>query len=102
MTKQDKIREVLAEFCRVMRVEGRLRHYTPQSDADDILEFLHSQGVVIKVARDLPLAKWEEVKGTAVEVDTDTWGKMLAMVAVIYDRAFKAGYVAVEPLIKEA
>ena len=67
--------------------------------AEDIMPYLHSQGVVIKVERELPLPTWEEVKGTAVEVDCGTWAKMLAMVLTIFKRAEKAGYVATEPLI---
>ena len=62
--------------------------------AEDILSYLHSQGIVIKVDRELPIVPQ-------------------AAIAPMYDKVFleginagqynmlKAGYVAVEPLVTE-
>lgn len=87
MNRQDKIKEGVADFCRVMRAEGELRHYTPQSDADGILEFLHSQGVVIKVDRPLPDISYH----SAYPENEERYQQAM----------LEAGFIAVEPLINE-
>jgi len=67
-------------------------------NADQFLSYLREQKLVRKVDRGLPIPKWEEVKGTAMEVDSDAWTKMVAIIAVIFDRAIKAGFTAVEEI----
>lgn len=88
MTKREKIREGIAR-----------RLPTPAPDwvlADILIEYLHSQGVVIKVESELPKQDIyvSPAFGATVEQESKMGG---------YDEAqqnmLKAGYVAVEPLI---
>ena len=37
------IKEEIANFCRIMRAEGKLHRFTPESDADEILSIIKSQ-----------------------------------------------------------
>ena len=87
MSRQEEIREGV-----ILITKGRPMAY-------QLLKYLDTQGAVLKVERELPIPKWEEVEGAAMEVDSDTWVKMLAILAVILKRATKAGWAAVEPLV---
>ncbi len=52
MTKQEEIRKLLEELLAIARSEGELTKYKDGVlDAKEILDYLHSQGVVIKVKR---------------------------------------------------
>ena len=102
MTKQEEIREGIAHDCRCgncqngyIMFQGKRSRKCYQCykgyklDVNAILSYLHSQDVVIKVDRALP--RWElEGIGSLTE-------------NAIYRVAQKdmAGYVAVEPLVKE-
>ncbi len=63
---------------------------------DDIKAGLHSQGVVIKVDRELPIIP--SVASRGWETQTDSWRNGCANGQ---RHMVKAGYVAVESLIKE-
>jgi len=47
MTKQEEIKEGIADILRITRAEGEL-HKLPTFTPDRLLAYLHSQGVVIK------------------------------------------------------
>lgn len=72
------------------RVEDAADNYAV---SDKILSYLHSQGVVIKVDRELPLPEFEN---SAVGVDR--FNLQLQMRRKISE----AGCVAVEPIIEES
>lgn len=82
MTKQEEIREALMSKIKSIRL-WRTRYDEPltvEDDAEDILNYLHSQGVVIKVESELTILadKGKQIAGLIKE----------------------AGYTAVEPLIE--
>lgn len=85
MTKQEEIREGIE--VKINRFDTFRDEYSYESFADEILKYLDSQGVVIKVDRGLPAyaskysCDWNEGFNTC-------WDMM-------------AGREAVEPLIKE-
>jgi len=95
MTKQEEIREGIINILEPYAFSGTITssdgYYFFCDKADDvitaILSYLHSQGVVIKVERELPPNPY---------IGMDDF-------AFIYQAAQKdmAGYVAVVPLIKE-
>ncbi len=70
--KREEIRKWLEELLAIARSEGELTKYKDGVlDAKEILDYLHSQSVVIKVDRELPIitaigegfsAKKEQVK----------------------------------------
>ena len=98
MTKQEEIRAELEKIKDAIVDEAiderrwfgvRNRDYV-----QEILTCLHSQGVVIKVERELPkLSDYDTRQTTDSSVDFQN-GFLVAKGAFI-----KAGYVAVEPLI---
>ena len=95
MTKQEKIREGLERTI----VDERLILGYSGKLASKILSYLHSQGVVIEVERELPEYPYPLVTQIAGEMEIiDTWHK-------IYNEAqsdmLKAGYVAVVPIKEE-
>ena len=63
-------------------------------EADGISRFLHSQGVVIKVDRELP----EYLQASWVKIEDDIFTELEWNTQKALD---KAGYVAVESLIEE-
>lgn len=93
MIKQEEIREGIAiqsYGTHVGEVDNR-KHYEL---ADKVIQFLHSQGVVLKVEGELPEMKdiilgatWEEQRNVSY---SQSQQDML-----------KAGYEATEPLIEE-
>ena len=84
MATREEIRENLLTI--ISGVKGKL---TPENAVRFVLSYLHSQGVVIKVERELPKIVLP-VEGTGEEIFlTETIGGY-------YKRH---GYVAVEPLI---
>ncbi len=110
MTKQEEIREGIAEelakipkgYIGITDPEWHERRLVKaRVQARAVIDYLHSQGVVIKIEKELPLPKWEEVESTALGVDFDTWAKMIAMLGATLERLTKAGYVGTEPLIGE-
>ena len=93
MTKQEKIRKGIAD--KFLNYQGtNYKHATKLERenalvmADNVVEVLHSQGVVIKVKRELPPSDVDDIC-TLNEV---IWEYRIVL--------RKAGYVAVEPLIK--
>ncbi len=118
MTKQEKIREGIAEIvrdCGIRRFQKEkpyAMHELLTDCADAVLSYLHSQGVVIKVEGELPIEaiiqaldndisdrrglKWEWDK-----IDDEVMAKLKSEWATIFQRLL-TGYKAVEPLIKVA
>ena len=120
MTKQEKIREGLAEKAHLIwqrwmaymlthldeeHIERWKRQanmaysdlldgekVSDQNIADEYSKYLHSQGVVIKVERELP----KYVVGINA---TSEGAKMMAI--EVQEDMLKAGYIAVEPLINK-
>lgn len=100
MTKQEEIREEIAErICDALEgdewfslAEGQKRFC--RLYATNILSYLHSQGVVIKVERELP----------DLPISQDDYD-IVFYPEKVYREAqnimLKADYAAVEPLIKE-
>jgi len=88
MTKQEEIREGIAI---ILESAGASKKWTL-----NILEFLRSQGVVIKVDRELPD---KNANNTWYDDDLGEAGKIGWELGV--EDMLKAGYVAIEPLIKE-
>lgn len=101
MTKQEEMREELAkEFYNARASVGDMPWGQAQAvrtigadlayaKATEILEYLHSQGVVIKVERELPKP----------EIYINCWAQ--SGYALCQYHIEEAGYEAVEPLIKE-
>ena len=94
MTKQEEIREELARRLAIRDDKGFLNHRTHKyiitdeqyEFTDRILRGLHSQGVVIKIDRELPLQVACIKCHKLFDLSNEGLGR--------------AGYVAVEPLIK--
>ena len=83
MTKQEEIRE--GAIISLMDYKGFHKGPT-EYIIDYVFKYLHSRGVVIKVKRELPELSWRQKNlEDGVEVQQDM---------------LKAGYIAVEPLIK--
>jgi len=89
MTKREEIREGIK---RIVAVWEESDGNTTRGIDDRILEYLHSQGVVIKVERELKMPEY-----WAGEWYIDENGNKQTLEDAVGD----AGYVAVEPLIKE-
>ncbi len=83
MSKQEEIREGLIELARL----AILNQDPPSRLAKEIIEYLHSEGCVLKVERELPSYR------NAVNKSYNDY--MLGR-----EDMLKAGYVAVEPLIE--
>jgi len=91
MTKQEEIRGGIEKIRREALGNDCSGYLT-----DAILNYLHSQGVVIKVERELPiLAKWQ------IELHYPWLKEYQIIAAKQAEFMFNTGYVAVEPLIKE-
>ncbi len=111
MTKQEEIREGIAKglaHCDIIEWEEltneNKQHYL--SEADRIRNYLHSQGVVIKVDRELPnvsKSEFEEWCGSHLVKDcgeTTTMCEDYCRELARIDKAgYPAGFVAVKPLI---
>ena len=108
MTSQEEIKEGVAQWLSGYFKFGwqqldDKQHQQKLDEAQSLLSYLHSQGVVIKIDKKLLLislkdaeehdTKWAESNFTdsLQEFGKETQQNML-----------KAGYVAIEPLIKEA
>ena len=93
MTKQEEIQAGMAQYIKL--VGNKPDVYTPEMCAEDLMEYLHFEGVVIKVERELPD---KNVNHTWYKDEFGEAGK------IGYDLAVKdmcdADYVAVEPLIE--
>ena len=92
MTKQEEIREGIANILMDCGDEY-WKHCS--MEAELILIYLHSQGVVLKVERELP--KLKELVG---EVSLLEKMGYLSGVREYQDQIRKAGFVAVEPFIE--
>lgn len=95
---RDKVRGDIAVIITSL-IDNRVANFGklfPTADifslVDQILKSIPELAIVDRGA-ELPLLTWDEVKGTAVEVDTDTWAKFLVMMKVQLDRLLKAGWV---------
>ena len=86
MTKQEEIYKGVSEI-----VEWAVEVGKDRRAIKDIFEYLHSQGVVIKVDRELPI--WE-LGSISNEVE-------YAIYKAAQQDMLKAGYVAVEPLVEK-
>ncbi len=102
MTKQEEIREGIAKLT-----EDRFRFPAEEAGliwdknfnymlASNILSYLHSQGVVIKVDRELPSL----TDASRCSPGSYTWNKHIAEFNYQQDM-LRAGYGAFEPLIEE-
>ena len=94
MTKQEEIREWLVLCLAIQRgtIHGKLPD--DKQVAQSILEGLHSQGVVIKVGK-------YQVLPDRIYINEDNKDFELSLSARTQTDMLNAGYVAVEPLIKE-
>ena len=105
MTKQEEIREGIARIGLggINPLKNALPNEYGYKIADDILSYLHSQGVVIKVKRELPYTIPVLPKFLKRGIITDDDLLEYARVTEVLNRMeyIKAGYVAVEPLIEE-
>ena len=131
MTEQEKIREGIAQQLYSIDYgnEANWGNEVPPTKeeywavAERIIRYLHSQGLVIRVNRELPdtaLTKedFDELDKAIIEDMTETWriggrrptaefaGKRLAVLAARKQDAktrdkLRAGYAAVKPLRKE-
>jgi len=95
MTKQEEIREGirrLIDGCYNARNPDypKLIAFQPMKFLNEIMPYLHSQGVVIKVDGELPSSPFIEESG-------DNNGFIVGR-----DFMLRAGYTAVIPLIKES
>ncbi len=105
MTKQEEIREGLIEICRE-RTSGAGKVL-----AGEILDYLHSQGVVIKVDRELPddvLIDFSSNMESAgkkfidTEITYDAYVELTNKLALEADKKLTlAGYGAVESLVEK-
>ena len=86
MNKQEEIKQMMQ--CRIEL--GVSLGFTPAQVADEVWSFLHSQGVVIKVDRELPFVT-SDFSLSAHGVYTKVSTKALS----------EQGYVATEPLVEE-
>ena len=99
MSKQSDIREGIQDLMDNCWEQcnpdyPKLITFRPMKFLNELMPFLHSQGVVIKVDRELPkafVASWFQWNGEDIleDVSTDTQTAL-----------DKAGYEAVEPLIE--
>lgn len=97
MIKQEEIREGIKDILERYGVRSLSnKHddwdFNREEFTQKLLEYLHSQGCVIRVDRKLPLPSFENstIGVEMFQLQLDTQKEML-----------KAGYVAVETLIKE-
>ena len=91
MTKQEEIREGIKEILLPSGKESVITPYMSGIVSQLIMEYLHSQGVVIKVERELP-----DCPGRVV-ADPEH----LMLYKQMQEGFIKAGYaIAVEPLVK--
>ena len=101
MTKQEEIREGVAEdIGKNISPEWRSRNkgyleIRVYDVTDTILAHLHSQGVVIKVDRELPKVEFFD------PARPDLIGEYERQYIRGMERMLKEGYVAVEPLVQE-
>ncbi len=86
--------EELSEYHRELYLAG----------ADILISYLHRQGVVIKVDRELPKnpIKITDLLGLTTEEATIRQLESDCFHEVIQDTMLKAGYVAVKPLVEDA
>ena len=104
MTRQEAVREGIKYACRcgncqdgyVMYQDKKIRkcyqcYKGYKLDVDAIIKYLHSQDVVLKVGRKLP-----EVETYCQLARAECIPKL-----AVQSKMIEAGYVAVEPLIKE-
>ena len=89
MTKQEEIREGVEKFVsEAYWYEGKKN--VVESITNELLQYLHSQGVVLKVKRDLPECPY--IKTRYPERKAWGWSR---------NALLDAGYVAVIPLIED-
>lgn len=94
MTKQEEIREGLrASILENTQFNSHRGVVLKVTGLSNILSYLHSQGVVVKVERELPTQKWDEF----MEHD---WVDLTPTEIAIMKGMIRAGYEATEPLIE--
>jgi len=95
MATREKIREGIGSCVRAIRNDR-----SPQVEAlfkaatDNILAYLHSQGVVIRADRELPAISWSSSDPRYDQAYSRGIAKGISM-------AKEAGYVATIPLVEE-
>ncbi len=89
MTNRTEIQAGMADYIRL--VGNKPEVYTPAMCSEDLMEFLHSQDVVIKVDRELPGPDFENS-----HIGVEQFNHQLD----IRKKMVEAGYVAVESLIE--
>ena len=103
MTKQEEIRQGIKVIFDRLQLNNpdELSSAVWKAIRDDlikeILSYLHSQGVVLKVDRELPIF----AKVLPLDRYTEFNNGYVKGQEFERDRALKAGYVVVEPLIEE-
>ena len=109
MTKQEEIQKWIKEtILRAIKwavEEGMTDGYLDMY-ADEFLKYLHSQGCVIKVDRELPTEKGVSLPfKVSPELSMPVQKQIVETAIKAYERAeqdvVEAGYVATVPLIKE-
>ncbi len=107
-TKQEEIREGLAKrryYDGMIGIGSGIPQWEDRTEAerehfrakiDDDFNYLHSQGVVIKVDRELP-----KLKSLTGDASLKEKLAFLQGVEALREEVIKAGYEAVEPLIEE-
>lgn len=104
MAKQEEIKKGLERICAKVRlieaghdsqgIYGAMGYKYLEPKVDEILSYLHSQGVVIKVDRELP--------HLMPQVPNNEYSEgYCAGESNILNILIEVGYVAVEPLIKK-
>ena len=98
MTKQEAIRERAINDLMIYKSYDRL---PCEHIVDCVSKSFHSQGVVIKVERELPCAEYSPLPTMDEGYNKGHKQGFKCGVMDELDIILKAGYVAVEPLIKE-
>ena len=96
--KQEKIREQIQNLI----IQGSVSSHTKTSDTTDkTLSYLHSQGCVLKVDKELPDIElvFANVAGSTPERHKNVLGDKWKYINAVNDAL--AHYVAVEPIIKK-
>ena len=106
MTNRTEIQAGMVDYIRL--VGNKPEVYTPEMCSEDLMEYLHSQGVVIKVDRKLPnLCKFEQKQLREIVDHSGNSGIRhdynirIAHTEGVQHKMLSEGYVAVEPLIDE-
>ena len=104
MTKQEEMKRFVSLYLRQRFTTNEVPDDECDKEAEFIQQYLHSQGVVIKVERELPKLTQDEFEEWCGSHQIRGCGLRKAMCedyCVFLAMNDKAGYVAVESLIKD-